>query len=362
MSEKIKYRLSEIVFSKQTRVKCIAVLTALTVAVISLLGLSINTVKVFDGEKTYTVRSLNANAASVISNIRLKSGRYKILSSKTESRITTVEIAYSFPVYITAGENTLEIEFTGGTVKEALMLAGYTPDEFDMIEPAADTVIDKTVYIDYTDIEYVNGVYTEVIPAAEETVYSQAHAQGVVKTENGTDGLKQVTYTEKLVNGVSSEKTVTGEEVLTAAVNTKKIIGTKKTAAAVKQAVKTSADVKAVSTLTPAASIELDANGAPLHYKSKMTSRATAYTYTGHNCATGVAPQPGYIAVNPNVIPYGTKMYIKTADGSVIYGYAVAADTGGFIKNHPTGVDLFMATRSECVSFGVRNVEIYILE
>lgn len=164
MSEKIKYRLSEIVFSKQTRVKCIAVLTALTVAVISLLGLSINTVKVFDGEKTYTVRSLNANAASVISNIRLKSGRYKILSSKTESRITTVEIAYSFPVYITAGENSLEIEFTGGTVKEALLLAGYTPDEFDMIEPAADTVIDKTVYIDYTDIEYVNGVYTEVIP------------------------------------------------------------------------------------------------------------------------------------------------------------------------------------------------------
>ena len=350
MSEKIKYRLSEIVFSKQTRVKCIAVLTALTVAVISLLGLSINTVKVFDGEKTYTVRSLNANAASVISNIRLKSGRYKILSSKTESRITTVEIAYSFPVYITVGENTLEIEFTGGTVKEALLLAGYTPDEFDMIEPAADTVIDKTVYIDYTDIEYVNGVYTEVIPAAEETVYSQAHAQGVVKTENGTDGLKQVTYTEKLVNGVSSEKTVTGEEVLTAA------------AAAVKQAVKTSADVKAVSTLTPAAPIELDANGAPLHYKSKMTSRATAYTYTGHNCATGVAPQPGYIAVNPNVIPYGTKMFIKTADGGVIYGYAVAADTGGFIKNHPTGVDLFMATRSECVSFGVRNVEIYILE
>ena len=55
-------------------------------------------------------------------------------------------------------------------------------------------------------------------------------------------------------------------------------------------------------------------------------------------------------------------MYIKTADGSVIYGYAVAADTGGFVKNHPTGVDLFMSTRSACVNFGVRNVEIYILE
>ena len=75
-----------------------------------------------------------------------------------------------------------------------------------------------------------------------------------------------------------------------------------------------------------------------------------------------MAPQPGYIAVNPTVIPYGTKMYIKTADGSVIYGYAVAADTGGFIKKYPNGVDLFMSTESACRSFGVRNVEIYILE
>ena len=190
-------------------------------------------------------------------------------------------------------------------------------------------------------------------PCAGGAVYSPALTDFILMTD-------QSSY--MFVTGPKVVKTVTGEEVLTAAVNTKKIIGTKKTAAAVKQAVKTSTDVKAVSTLTPAAPIELDANGAPLHYKSKMTSRATAYTYTGHNCATGVAPQPGYIAVNPNVIPYGTKMFIKTADGGVIYGYAVAADTGGFIKNHPTGVDLFMATRSECVSFGVRNVEIYILE
>ena len=55
-------------------------------------------------------------------------------------------------------------------------------------------------------------------------------------------------------------------------------------------------------------------------------------------------------------------MYIKTADGSFVYGYAVAADTGGFIKNHPTGVDLFMSSKAACVNFGVRNVEIYILE
>lgn len=363
MLEKIKYRLSETLLSRQTRVKCIAVMSAFTIAVITLLGFSVNTVKIYDGEKTYTVRSLNANVAGVLSNLNLKSKRYRIMSTAVNNRLTTVEIAYSFPVFITQGESTVEVDFVGGTVSEALKLAGFSPDEHDFIEPSAETWIEDTVYIDYTDIEYVSGSYTEAIPHTVETVYSSAKPTGSTSLEEGADGIKQVSYTEKLVNGVSSEKTVTGEEVVKAAVNGKKIIGTKKAAeVSTVQSVITSESVKCISTLKPSSPIELDKNGAPVKYKSKIVARATAYTYTGNNCSTGVAPQPGYIAVNPKVIPYGTKMYIKTADGKYIYGYAVAADTGGFIKKYPNGVDLFMSTKSACTSFGVRNVEIYILE
>lgn len=358
MLEKLKYRLSKSLLSAQTRISCIAVMTAVTIAVVTLLGLSLNTVEIFDGEQTYTVRSLNVNVANVLSNLNLKSERYRITKTTVDNRKTAIEIAYAFPVYITKGEETKEIEFTGGTVADALKAAGYTPDSNDFIEPAADTVITETAYIDYTDIEYVNGSYTEAIPHSTQTVYSADKAEGTATLTEGADGVKQVSYTEKLVNGVSQGKTVTGEEIIKTAVNATKTVGTKKAAAAVK----TSASVKSVSTLTPSSAIELDKNGNPVNYKSKITARATAYTYTGNNCSTGVAPQPGYIAVNPNYIPYGTKMYIKTADGSVIYGYAVAADTGGFIRNHPTGVDLFMSSQSACRSFGVRNVEIYILE
>ena len=361
MLEKIKYRLSDPDFIRQTRVRCIAAMTAFTIAVITLLGFSLNTVKVFDGEKTYTVRSVNANVANILSGLKLKSERYQIMKTKVENHLTTVEIAYSFPVFITVGDNTVELEFTGGTVLDALTKAGFTPDEYDFTEPALDTEVSDTVYIDYTDIEYIDGSYTEVIPHTLETVYSAAKSAGSETVETGVDGEKRVSYTEKIVNGVSSGRTVTGEEVVKSAVNGKKIIGTKK-AAAKSTATAYNSSFKGVSTLTPALDIEFDKNGVPLKYKSKMVSRATAYTYTGHNCATGVAPQPGYIAVNPKVIPYGTKMYIRTADGSFIYGYAVAADTGGFVNSHPTGVDLFMSTRSACVSFGVRNVEIYILE
>lgn len=359
MLEKLKYHLSEFISDTKMRIACLAVLTATTIAAVTLLGNSVYTVNVFDGEKSYTVRTLNNNALSVLSNLNLKSQNYDITETDVKGRTTSVKIAYTYPVYVTCADKTTEVVFCGGTVEDALFAAGYTVDEFDFVEPAADKEISSTIYIDYVNIDYVKGNYTESIPYATETVYSDKTDKGVTTlVQKGSEGVKQVSYTEKIVNGVSQGKTVTSTTVVTAAVNAKKVVGTKETV----KSVKTSADVKSISVLSPKKQIELDAKGNPVNYKSKMTVRATAYTYTGHNCSTGVAPKPGYIAVNPKVIPYGTKLYIKSPDGKIIYGYAVAADTGGFIKKHPTGIDLFMATESACRSFGVRNMEVYILE
>ncbi len=359
MIEKLKYHLLRVFSCKQMRVSCLAVMTAATIAVVTFLSYSIYTVNIFDGENTYTVRTLSNNVTSVLSGLKLKSNSYNIKNTSVAGRTTSVEIAYTFPVYVTNNNKTTEIETTKSTVAEILKLAGYTVDQYDFVQPAADTVVEETVYIDYTDIGYASGTYTESIPFQTETVYSSAKEKGVVTTaQAGKNGVREVSFTEKLVNGVSVEKTVTASTVVTQPVNAKKIVGTKE----VVKAVKTSADVKAISVLKPSSAIELDVNGNPVKYKSKMTVRATAYTYTGHRCSTGVSPKPGYIAVNPKVIPYGTKMYIKSPNGSIIYGYAVAADTGGFIRKHPTGVDLFLTSESACRSFGVRSMEIYILE
>lgn len=357
MFEKIKSYLHGSKCAKQFRLASVALLTSATIAVVALLGNSIYTINVFDGEKLWTVKSLTNNIASVLTNLELESDSYLITDTSVSGMSTNINIKYTFPVFVTRGDSTVKVDFTGGTVAEAISAAGWTVDEFDYTEPAKDTLVTAECYIDYTDISYVNGSWTEAIPYTTETVYSPDTEKGVTKVINGSEGLKEVHYTEKIVNGVAAEKTVTGSTVITAAVNTKKVVGTKPA-----QGVGTSADINAISWLTPAVPIELDRNGNPVNYRSKMTVRATAYTYTGHNCSTGVAPQPGYIAVNPSVIPYGTKLYIKSPDGRVVYGYAVAADTGGFIRKYPTGIDLFMATKSQCVNFGVRNMEVYILE
>lgn len=341
MIKKLKYRLAKIINSRRVRTGSTALCLAFTIFVATLLGCPIHTEEIFAGEKFYTL------------NLMFPKRLTEVPAEKTEKVKT-------YPVYVTCGEETFTVDFTVGTVADALVKAGFTPDEDDFIEPSLDTVINDTVYIDYANVEYVEGFYTETVAFDTETVYDSAKQKGYTAlSQKGVNGETQVYYTEKLVNGVSTEKTVTETKVLTAPQNAVKVVGTKK---APTKAVKTSADVNCISTLSVPFTIELDENGNPVNYKSKRTARATAYTYTGNNCATGVAPQPGYIAVNPNVIPYGTKMYIKSADGSVIYGYAVAADTGGFIRRYPTGIDLFMTTQSACTNFGVRTMEIYILE
>lgn len=353
MLEKIKYNLSCLVKDRRARISLASLIAAIAVALSALFTCSIHTINIFDGKKTYTVRSLSNNVAMVMDDVALTSENYKILETKTHNNVTSVKISYTYPVYITKGDTTTEIQFAGGTVKEALATAGFTADKFDFVEPSLETKITDTTYIDYTDIEYITKTEKEDIDYDTKTTYSKSLKSGEKKvTQKGEKGEKEVTYTQKLVNGVVAESEVTKTVTLKKPVTKKVSVGVK---------AESKKDGEYVSTLSPAKEIELDENGVPVKYKSKMTVRATAYTHTGNRCSTGVKPQPGYIAVNPKVIPYGTEMFIKTTDGKYIYGYAVAADTGGFIKNHPTGIDLFFDTRSECVNFGVRTAEIYIL-
>ena len=76
--------------------------------------------------------------------------------------------------------------------------------------------------------------------------------------------------------------------------------------------------------------------------------------------ASGRAPAYGVVAVDPKVIPLGTKLYIEAVDGSWVYGYAVAGDTGGAIKGNK--IDLFFNTHAECTRFGRRQAKVYVLQ
>lgn len=341
--------------------KRVPLMSMLLIAVIfsaTLLFNSMNIFTVTDGKSTNIIRTFSNSIENAVKVAGFSADKYRVLSVNTVGNKTDVNLAYTFPVYITSGDETKTVNSIEMTVADILKDAGYSVDAYDMVEPALDTVISDTAYIDYTNIDYVTGSYTETIPCSVKTVYSKTMEEGTKTVKEGVNGEQQVNYTAKIVNGVTVEKVIDSTITLSSPVNAVETIGTKKKTVAVT----TSENVKSVSTLAAPFTIELDANGNPVNYKKHITTQATAYTYTGNKCATGVTPQPGYIAVNPNVIPYGTKMYIKSSDGAYIYGYAVAADTGGFVNSRPGNVDLFMSSKAACTAFGRRNVEIYILE
>lgn len=81
---------------------------------------------------------------------------------------------------------------------------------------------------------------------------------------------------------------------------------------------------------------------------------ATAYTWTGNRTATGTWPSRGTVAVDPSVIPMGTKLHIEG------YGEAIAADTGGAIKGNI--IDVYLDSENDCFSWGRRQVEVRIIE
>jgi 3D (Asp-Asp-Asp) domain-containing protein len=107
----------------------------------------------------------------------------------------------------------------------------------------------------------------------------------------------------------------------------------------------------------------LDENGVPTEYKKVLTGKGVAYSaYKGAKGASGGYCVPGTVAVNPNIIPYGTKMYIASTDGKYIYGYAVANDTGTGLMEGLCLVDLYMDSYDQTCEWGAHEVNVYILE
>lgn len=97
-------------------------------------------------------------------------------------------------------------------------------------------------------------------------------------------------------------------------------------------------------------------DGSTYSYSSISDSFAATAYCGGGTTSTGRAAQIGVVAVDPSVIPYGTRMYITS--GSIVYGVCVAGDTG--VHGHL--IDLYFNTESHCRSFGRRGITVYFLD
>lgn len=252
-----------------------------------------------------------------------------------------IRIERAFEVITNVDESEIITKTTACTVADALKKAGITLNEQDKVSPALDEKINGAGSITITRV--TTQTITEAEPIAYETITKNTSSlyKGQSKvTQKGKEGQKEISYLVTYENGVETGRQVISETIT--AQSTPEIIekGTKEK------------EVQVVS----------NSKTAPTSYKKVIRMSASAYTYGddgGNVTATGQKTRRGLVAVDPNVIPLGTRLYIETADGSYIYGTAVAADVGGAIKGNK--IDLFMETYSECINFGRRAVNVYIL-
>ena len=270
-----------------------------------------------------------------------------------------VKLQTAYNVLLTADGATTELKTGDGTVSDAVAKAGVTLGENDEVSPSLETELYDGIQITVYRVEYVERTAQEAIKYTTQTVKSDELYLGNSKvTQKGVNGSKTVVYSDKIVDGQLASSSVVSETVTKEAVPQIKTVGTKEKPAVTVAALKNGGTP--ISELTPPSSLTLE-NGVPTSYKRVVTGKAAAYSASaGAKTASGRTVKPGYIAVDPNQFPYGTELYIVSTDG-IVYGYCIAADTGGFVKKGKFTVDLFMNTTAQCRQWGARDVIIYVL-
>ncbi|MGN1117698.1 MAG: G5 domain-containing protein [Acutalibacteraceae bacterium] len=269
-----------------------------------------------------------------------------------------IEVKRSFGVKVIADSKVIKCRVTDGTtVAETLENAGITLGEYDTVSKSLTKTVEKDDELVVKRVSYETHKETEVLSFKTVTKKDSSMYMDQSKViQQGKNGKQVVTYKDKYVDGKLTKSEIINTNVKVEAQDKIVAVGTKS------RPVTKISGRYTISELTPPKSLELDENGRPTNYKKVLTGKATAY-YSGTTCSTGVHVKPGYVAVNPKQIPYGTKMYIVSSDGKWNYGYAIAADTGGFAWNGSnTMIDLFMWSEADCRQFGRRSVDVYILE
>lgn len=253
-----------------------------------------------------------------------------------------------FQAAVTADGVTTNYEVQNGTtVGELLYENGITFDGNDLLSPSAEKPVQDGDDIVLKRVEYEEYTVDEMIPYQTVHKNSSLIRLGHTKQlQQGVDGVKTLTYMRRTVDGIREDVQLLGEHITQQPVQETILIGSP----------------EPVSKLD--FDLDVDEHGKPVGYSRKLTNQvATGYSARkGAKTASGRYAVTGHVAVNPNEIPYGSRLYITSADNRFVYGCAIAADTGTGLLADIVDVDLFYDTYQESVLNGRKIVEIYVLE
>jgi len=272
---------------------------------------------------------------------RLRNRKVRIAAAACFLAVLLLVVNLIYPrttrINVAADGTTAVYKTSQKTVEKALLENGIKLAELDLVVPERESPVSNEMQITVTRVDERQVSTVNEIPFAQESRTDNNLPAGTKKTvQSGQDGQEEVTVKERYEDGVMVSQETVKTEVIKSPVNQVTAVGTAKIASR---------------------------GGDSFRYKSSLPMLATAYgpgpedngQWAGGPTADGIHyVERGVAAVDPDVIPLGTRLYVEG------YGFAIAADTGGAIKGNR--IDLAFDTRWEALEFGMQDVVVYILE
>ncbi|MEG2539826.1 MAG: 3D domain-containing protein [Clostridium sp.] len=299
----------------------------------------------YDGQNKVVTTTKNT-VGSLLDEHNIALGEKDKVSFDLESRLKenmTINIKRAVPIKVEDAGKVTEIKSAASTVSEMLQDENIAVSAIDKVSPAVNDNIKPDMKVSIVRVTEKLETVDEKIPYVIEKTPDKKLTAGTVKVlKEGADGRRQVVYRTVYENGVPVSKIKVEEKIVCKP--TKKLI---------------------VSGTKPNV-VTASRGGRTFDYSRVMKMTSTAYSQApydpmggGSITASGMKVKrdpDGYstVAVDPRVIPLGTKLYVEG------YGYAIAADTGGAIKGNK--IDLYFNPGYNLGGWGRRTVTVYVLQ
>lgn len=293
------------------------------------------------GEEARTVQTVGGTVQSVLEQAGIEVGPYDAVTPPLAEYVeaeTEIEIRRATPIRVAVGGSESEHWVIADTVQEALNSVGITLSSLDRVTPGRATAVTPEMSIQIVRVTEEFIEETETLPFKVLRWAAPELEQGQTKViREGQEGIIKKTVRVVYEDGRPVNRTIVDSEVVQPVVD--RIIGE--------------------GTRTP--SLTIDTPHGRFAYVEVREMVATGYEpgpistgeWSDGLTFTGLKAQRGVVAVDPTVIPLGTKLYIEG------YGEGIAADIGGAIKGNR--IDLCFDTYEEAIQWGRRTVKVYIL-
>lgn len=253
----------------------------------------------------------------------------------------TVLVRHAVPVIVEVGGERIEADVVGSTVADALVALGLDPGSALHVHPTATTALAPGMRIRVPDVfvRVVSEEATIAPPVVRENDPSLPRGKTQVVTA-GRPGRELRVYRVLVSGGTEGARVLTATRTIVEPVPRVIAVGSGSRKAGL------------IARLWPPPSSQPPKGGERLRVVA--TGYSPEQPGLDSTTATGARARRGVVAVDPDVIPLGSRLYIPG------YGYAVAADTGGAIDGRR--IDLCFDSVTEALRWGRRTVTVIVLD